>query len=240
MGEDAKVRARARQRFEDENYAETLAHQHRQHVVGKDLESVFGYIYRHNLWEGGESAAGEGSDRAATRNVRDQLPGLLRRWGVRSILDLPCGDSAWLASVPLDGVDYLGGDIVDEIVARNRGRTGARFDVLDITKDDLPAADLLLCRDCLVHLPTSDVLGALANIARSRCKYLLTTTFSRLTRNVDIPAGDWRPLNLRMPPFGLPEPLDTIVEVDLSAIGDLPVKALGLWEISSLRDVGKP
>jgi len=233
VGEDAKVRARAGFRFEDENYAETLAHQHRRHVDGRDLESVFGYIYRHNVWEGDESAAGEGSDIAATRAVREQLPSLLQKWGVRSILDLPCGDSAWLASVPLD-VDYTGGDIVEEIVTRNRARTGRRFEVLDITKDDLPAADLLLCRDCLVHLPTSDVQRALATIARSGCKYLLTTTFLRLTRNVDIPAGDWRPLNLRMPPFDLPEPLDTIIEVDLAAVGDLPVKALGLWEISTL------
>jgi SAM-dependent methyltransferase len=238
VGEDAKLRARAGHRFEAENYAETLAHQHRRQLDGQDLGSVFSYIYRHNLWEGDESAAGEGSDTAATRTVREQLPALLRQWGVRSILDLPCGDSAWLASVPLDGIRYVGGDIVEGIVARNRlSAAGSRFEVLDITKGDLPAADLLLCRDCLVHLPSSEVLKALANIARSGCKYLLTTTFLRLNRNVDIDAGDWRPLNLQMPPFNLPPPLDTLIEVDLAAIGGLPVKALGLWEISSLRSI---
>jgi hypothetical protein len=238
VGEDAKVRARAEYDFEDENYTETLAHQHRRQVDGQDLGSVFAYIYRHNVWEGDESAAGEGSDAAATRTVRERLPALLRQWDVRSILDLPCGDSAWLASVPLGDVRYVGGDIVEDIIARNRSSAPtARFEVLDITKDDLPATDLLLCRDCLVHLPSNDVRTALANIARSGCKYLLTTTFLRLNRNVDIEPGDWRPLNLQLPPFNLPEPLDTIIEVDLAAIGGLPVKALGLWEISGLRAV---
>lgn len=238
-GEEAKLRARARHRYEDEYYTESLAPHHRQQVSGKDLGSTFSYIYRHNLWEGSESAAGEGSDVAATRAVRAQLPALLRKWGVRSILDLPCGDSAWLDSVQLGDISYVGGDIVEDIVVRNRRVRspvpGSRFEVLDITTDDLPPADLLLCRDCLVHLPLHDVLTALGNIARSGCRYLLATTFFRLGRNVDIEPGDWRPLNLQMPPFDLPEPLDVIVEVDLSAVGGLPVKALGLWEVASLR-----
>ncbi|WP_370941957.1 class I SAM-dependent methyltransferase [Amycolatopsis sp. cg5] len=240
MTEEFKLRARAGRRFEDEYYVEPLDDEHRSQVAGRDLAAVFAYIYRHNAWEGGESAAGEGSDLAATLAVRSALPGLLRKWRIRSILDLPCGDAGWLRSLPLGEIGYLGGDIVEEIVARNRAACppgqGPRFEVLDLVKDELPAADLLVCRDCLVHLPLSQASEALRNIARSGCKYLLATTFLGLGRNVDIEPGDWRPLNLRLPPFGLPEPLDVIVEVDVAAIGGLPAKALGLWDIDSFRE----
>ncbi|SDZ35923.1 hypothetical protein SAMN05421504_113135 [Amycolatopsis xylanica] len=237
MTEEAKLRARACRRFEDEYYVEPLESEHRSQVAGQDLAAVFAYIYRANAWHGGESAAGEGSDSAATLTVRTELPGLLRKWRIRSILDLPCGDAAWLRSLPLGEIGYVGGDIVEDIVHRNRAACpGSRFEVLDIVKDELPAADVLVCRDCLVHLPLAEAVAALRNIARSGCKYLLATTFLGLGRNVDIEPGDWRPLNLRLPPFGLPEPLDVLVEVDPAAIGGLPAKALGLWDIDSFRE----
>jgi len=37
----------------------------------------------------------------------------------------------------------------------------------DITSDPLPRADVILCRDCLVHFSLADAQAAIGNFARS-------------------------------------------------------------------------
>ena len=53
------------------------------------------------------------------------------------------------AASPLDGSarDFV------EALQREHGDDRHRFIRLDLTVDPLPGADLVLCRDCLVHLP---------------------------------------------------------------------------------------
>jgi hypothetical protein len=106
--------------------------------------------------------------------------------------------------------------------------------VLDLTSSPLPPADLLLCRDCLVHLSLTDARRALANIRRSDITYLLTTTFPAEPTNVDVVTGDWRPLNLQRPPFGFPEPLELLVEGCTEQQGLFADKSLGLWRVADL------
>ena len=77
------------------------------------------------------------------RTYTDALPALVKELGVRSLLDAPCGDFNWMRHVDLDGVEYTGGDVVPELVARNRelyGAAGRRFVTLDLTRDPLPPA----------------------------------------------------------------------------------------------------
>ena len=62
--------------------------------------------------------------------------------------------------VDLSGIEYTGGDIVPSIVEENRrlhARESRRFVKLDLTRDVLPDADVLLCRDCLVHLSYANI-----------------------------------------------------------------------------------
>lgn len=73
--------------------------------------------------------------------------------------------------------------------------------VADITVNPLPTADLILCRDCLVHLSFAHIDAALANFRASGARWLLTTTFPMIEENVDCEDGDWRALNLTLPPF---------------------------------------
>ena len=95
------------------------------------------------------------------------------------MVDVPCGDFAWMQYLRAD-VHYIGGDVIPELVEANDRRWGGpqrRFETIDLITGDLPEGDLLLCRDCLVHLSYDDALAALRNIGRSRCRWLLTTTF---------------------------------------------------------------
>ena len=84
-----------------------------------------------------------------------------------------------------ENMNYVGGDIVPQIIERLRGayRRGDRnFILLDITRDDLPEADLWLCRDCLAHLSYADVRKALENFADRKSRMRLSQTTFNETR----------------------------------------------------------
>lgn len=199
---------------------------------------LFTDFFRRNKWGGRQSLSGTGSDADQTRVIVQELPLLLRRLGVRRVLDVPCGDFAWMKQVDLAGVEYIGADIVAPLIEANRRRhvrAGVEFRVLDLTRDRLPAVDLVLCRDCLVHLSFAQAQLALANIAASGARYLLTTTFTGRSENADIPTGKWRALNLQRPPFNLPPPIEIINEQCTEKDGRYADKSLGLWPVAALR-----
>lgn len=209
----------------------------RHEFVDLPLEQRFARIFTTNLWTA-DSRSGLGSELTATAGVRQQLPGLLEALGARSLLDLPCGDFGWLSTVPLD-LDYTGGDIVADLVTSNEQRFAGpgsrrRFLRLDLTADPLPQADVVLCRDCLVHLSFDHIRLAFDNLRRSGSTWLLTTTFLEHDENRDIESGDWRILNMTCAPFHLPAPEGLIVEGCLEGGGAYADKALGLWRIGDL------
>jgi hypothetical protein len=210
----------------------------------QDRARRFQRIFEENAWGNSESVSGEGSNLTRTAVVRAALPGLLARHGVRSLLDAPCGDFYWMKEVELGEIDYIGVDIVPEIIARDvelYAGPRRRFLLGDLVDGLLPKADLILCRDCLVHLPYHETWKAIENMRRSGATWLLTTTFTGPTReNRDIAIGDWRAINLERPPYNFPRPVDVINEqsdeVD-EELGAFPDKSLGLWR---LADVPRP
>lgn len=184
-----------------------------------------------------ESASGAGSSHSATAAIRAALPGLIKELDIKTFFDLCCGDCNWITHVNL-GVDlYIGGDIVAELVEQNEllfGRKGRQFIHLDLVTSDLPKADLVLCRDCLVHLSHLDVGRAIENLKRSNSTYLLTTTFSKRENNPQIATGDWAPYNMKKPPFSFPPPLWLINEDCREHYPNFQDKSLGLWKLEDL------
>ena len=206
----------------------------------QDRAVRFQRIFEDNAWGNSESVSGEGSNLMRTAVVRAALPGLLARHGVRSLLDAPCGDFYWMKEVDLREVDYIGVDIVPDIIARDVERYAGprrRFLLGDLVDGSLPQADLILCRDCLVHLPYHETRKALENFRRSGATWLLTTTFTGPRENHDIAIGDWRAINLEQPPYSFPTPVDVICEesdeVD-EELGAFPDKSLGLWRLADV------
>ncbi len=192
------------------------------------MESVFSKIYRDNLWEDPESTSGRGSTLARTEVIRRELSKILGELNARSLLDAACGDFNWMRYVDLGKVHYTGCDVVPDLVKRNqRFYVGPqrRFICLDITRDEIPMADVILCRDCLIHLSFKQALSALANFRRSGSPFLLATTHRTVGKNQDGPAGGWRSLNLQLAPFHFPEPLRWVTEDEASG------KCLGLWRL---------
>lgn len=208
----------------------------RESLTSLDLKNRFAYIFESNLWGGDESRSGLGSAFPETEAVRRQIPELLSDIGARSILDIPCGDFRWLSQVSL-GVPYIGADIVEKLVQANAETFGSherKFLCLDVTRDSLPEADLILSRDCLVHLSFKNIRRALANVKRSNATFLLMTNFLQLESNHDIEDGDWRPLNFRKAPFFLSAPARIILEHCAEADGAYADKSLSLWRVADL------
>lgn len=207
-------------------------------LAGRPVDDVFDEIYRRNHWGGDESLSGTGSDQRQTARIVAELPPLLQRHGVQSMLDIPCGDFNWMSRVDLSGIDYIGGDIVADLIESNNARharPGVRFSRLNLLSDALPQVDLVFCRDCLVHFSLADARKALANVVASGARLLLTTTFPAHPGNRDITTGLWRELDLESPPFSLGAPMEMIDEGCTEGGGAHADKSLGLWSIEQIR-----
>jgi hypothetical protein len=204
------------------------------------MKRIFTYISETNLWQSAESVSGRGSELECTESIRTFLPKLFKEFQVESILDAPCGDFNWMRHVPLSGLTYTGIDVVPEIVKRNQEKYGTdtiQFKPGDITKDTLPKVDLIICRDCLVHLPLWYGCLALRQFKRSGSKYLLATTYPHATVNNDTPLGSWRSLNLSLPPFNCGDPI-LLISDPSDDTGKNPDKSLGLWELDAIDPQG--
>ena len=175
--------------------------------------------YIKNSWKSIESRSGPSSTLARTESLRNALPVCLERFNVKVFLDAPCGDLNWMGTLlPELKCKYLGADIVPQLVQGLNKRYGdldnVSFNVLDITSSKLPAADLMLCRDCLFHLSYEDIARFMRNFLKSKIKYLMTTSHinSKGFTNKDITTGDWRWLDLFLPPFNFPHSYEMKIE----------------------------
>jgi hypothetical protein len=208
--------------------------------IAGTIEERFTRIYERGFWGEPESASGPGSAWEQTRVLVRELPILFNRLAIRTLLDVPCGDFNWMRELELDLESYVGCEIVSALVESNRrrfGRPGREFLRLDLTRDELPRADLILCRDGLVHLSYEDIGKSLERIVSSASTWLLTTTFPGRSSNRDIRSGDWRPLNLQASPFHWPAP-EWLLNEGCPEPG-YDDKSLGLWRIALLpRPVG--
>ena len=203
------------------------------------MDEIFNDILDANHWGSCELLSGVGSQLDQTQALREHLPSLAVRLGARTFLDIPCGDYHWMQHVVLPA-DYVGADVVESLVRRLQEKHGGpqhRFERLDLIKDELPRADLVFCRDALVHFSYRYIFEALRNIARSQPAYVLLTTFPQTQTNVDIATGQWRPLNLELAPFGFPRPLEMFNERCTQEQGAWRDKSLGLWRGSDVASV---
>lgn len=201
----------------------------------KEMAAVFSAYYEDNHWGGSESRSGRGSSKDRGLFLSERLPLILKAIGARTILDVPCGDMNWMSEFPLNGYSYIGADIVPQIVAANRAdhRALGQFHCLDACHDPLPEADVIFCRDMVIHLPNALIARFLENVARSEADWLICTRFlgpiGPKEINEDIEIGSFRAVDLCAPPFGLPSPVAMIPELYHKW------KTLGVWRVSDVR-----
>lgn len=183
---------------------------------------VFSDVYERDLWNGG---SGPGSAPENTVEYRRFLQEFLDGFDYPvKVVDLGCGD--WRIGELMDwsGVDYVGVDVVPEVVEANRRRDtpdNVSFVCLDALVDDLPEGDVLVVKDVLQHWPNADVVRLL-DAAEERFTFtVVTNDVSSKSHpakvNSDIALGDWRPVDIERAPF------------DRVAIDHVDYPVLGEW-----------
>ena len=174
-------------------------------------QQVFEDIYRRAKWGTNAEDAGTsgyGSSLPATLVYRAFLQQFMENAGVRSVVDAGCGD--WESSQAIDwkGIDYKGYDIVASVVDGDKkkyGKTSIQFFVANVVEEDLPPADLLICKHVLQHLPTADVQKFLKQLPKYK-HVLLVDSVNPGTlsgKNQDVSAGAFRELDVTRPPLSV-------------------------------------
>jgi len=176
---------------------------------------------------------GIGSTLENTEIIRDYIEVIIKKYNIKSITDAPCGDYSWMSLVDKQQATYNGYDINYEMLSENKlNYPDVMFAHLDITTTMLPKTDLIICRDCLIHLCTEDNISVLSNFKKSGSKYLLSTTFDSVSENCNIADGyeretgyGFRRVNLKIDPYNLGDSIDHVYE---------PVfdRFLALWELN--------
>jgi SAM-dependent methyltransferase len=224
----------------DSDRPPVLAHQRfaadKASFAGLSLQQRFQRIHDTNLWGAPASSSGLGSEIDATAVLRAELPRLLRKLSVTSLLDAPCGEASWINQADLRA-RFIGVDIVPALIERLQVRAAAgeingEYHRADITRDPLPGCDAILCRDALVHLSFANIERAVANFRSSGARWLIATTFPEWQTNADCEDGDWRALNFERAPFDWGRPVELINENCTEAGGGWRDKSLGVWRLT--------
>jgi hypothetical protein len=207
------------------------------------LKKEFTRVYKGNTWGDKESRSGGGSSLEQTNTIRKEIPKLIKSRGIKTILDIPCGDFLWMKEIQIevDGLieKYIGADIVEELIFKNKElyeNNKHSFVIADILDYDLPTVDLIICRDLFLHLSFSGILKSLKNIKKSRSKYLLVSTFTRDFKNLDIRklSLNGRRINLEKFPFLINRYLKIINENNTEHGDDYADKSLMFIVIETL------
>jgi 2-polyprenyl-3-methyl-5-hydroxy-6-metoxy-1,4-benzoquinol methylase len=204
---------------------------------GSTPDDTFKKIYETNYWGSSQSISGPGSEFNQAEYIITRINALVKQLEIKSILDIPCGDFNWMKHVDLSGLNYTGADIVDDLIVKNNSMYATdtkKFLKLNLISDPLPKSDLVITRDCLVHLSFDNIFESIKNIKNSGSTWFLTTTFPAHSANLNITTGDWMPLNLEKPPFNLPPPFLNFNECGDKGKGEYKDKSLALWKISDI------
>lgn len=190
------------------------------------LRERFSEIERLAFWKSAtntESVSGDGSTRERTARYAAELDEFLTRQKQQlgrpvRLFDAPCGDFNWVGDIARrEDIEYHGADIVESLVSRSvekHTEPGLHFSVFDVTADLFPQADVWHCRDCLFHLSYDNIWSALENFVASEIPVALLTSHCLIgdQANRDISDGDFRHLDLTLPPFNMPRPETVLVD----------------------------
>jgi len=140
---------------------------------------VFSRIYAENLWGTGKPVgndlyafySGPGSEESAARPYADCVRRFIEEQGIRSVVDLGCGDFRVGRLIANPGIDYIGVDIVEPVITENTARFSSeriQFRCLDVIADAIPDGELILLREVLQHLSNEQVVAILAKLRKFR------------------------------------------------------------------------
>ena len=172
------------------------------HYGNLSTKEIFTKIYEEGAWGRADNLdqkyfSGSGShDDAVTSAYVDAVAKFLSSFAEKpNVVDLGCGDFTVGASIRHLCGTYIACDIVEPLIDWNREKyrnLNVDFRVLDVTEDELPAADVGFVRQVLQHLSNAHIARAVPQLA-AKYKYLVLTehlpSAGAFAPNRDKPAG---------------------------------------------------
>lgn len=163
-------------------------------LAGKPTSEIFRDVYAKQIW-GGDSGPGSRSAFVVEPYIASisQFAGAFPK--PLDVVDLGCGDFAVGSRLRPLFNRYVAGDIVPDVIARNRERFSdldVDFRVIDLTADDLPPGDVALVRQVLQHLSNDEIARAVTRLRATYPKVVLTEHLPLATDfvpNIDIQTG---------------------------------------------------
>jgi hypothetical protein len=199
-----------------------------------EIQEQFQKIWGNGRWasQEGYPLSGSGSSLAYTENLRKVLPEVIKRHKIKTVFDAPCGDWTWMSQTDLGKVRYVGADIVPEIViGLRKAYPHSKFIHIDLTKGRLPPFDLWLCRFCLNHLSTPDIVRVFRRLLKSEVRFVMFTSHPGATfRNVK--TGGFRMIDFRAQPFAFGEPIEIIEDW----MDGFPRCQMLMWKLTDIRN----
>lgn len=174
----------------------------------EETEKIFTNLYATGAWglnDEGLASSGPNTSIRDSLSYIQFLEDLLKTYSIQSVVDVGCGDWAFSKAIDWKNVQYTGIDIVKPVIEKNQSAYSSShisFIHGDMNEMELPAADLLICKDVLQYLPKNKILSFLAKL-RTYKYCLFINDVDPYGRNKSIVCGDHRPLDLTKAPFSL-------------------------------------
>lgn len=177
----------------------------------KSIENTFTEIYQIGAWGVNAQGIGHSGCGSTYQNVYPYLQFLenfIKMNNITKVLDVGCGDWTFSQHMNWKNVEYTGIDIVKNVIEKNQASfetENIKFFHHDLTTENLPAAELLICKDVLQHLSNENIIAFFKKT--DDFKHLIITNDvdpnSYSSTNPDILNGDHRFLDLTKEPFNI-------------------------------------
>ena len=162
-------------------------------VKNKNLKDLFSSVYLNSLWNTENQSndtfySGIGSrDKDIITQYQNKIKDFFKTLKYElKVLDLGCGDFYVHSDLVDLTNDYIAVDIVPDLIEYNKKKYSnlkVSFLNLDITKDNLPDANLVLIREVLQHLSNKNINKILENIKKNNYNHIILTEVLPLDNN---------------------------------------------------------
>lgn len=177
-----------------------------------DMHARMAKGWRAGLSDG--TVCGNGSTLAHTINIRTWLPQIVDEYDFTTINDAGAGDLHWIRKVQWGRpIAYRAFDLIPRKDS---------IEKIDITREEMPKCDAIICRMVLNHLDEPRILMAL-DLFRKSAKYMIATQFDG--EKLPQRSPQFTRLDLRGAPYKLGEPLDSVQD------GSEQICSLALWKL---------
>tara|TARA_B100001029_G_C15035285_1_gene439716 strand:- start:627 stop:1184 length:558 start_codon:yes stop_codon:yes gene_type:complete len=145
------------------------------------MKNEFTYIYDNEKW-GKNKGSGAGSRPKFNTPYITFLENFLKDNNIKSVIDFGCGDWQFSQYVDWGDIDYLGLDIVDSVIEKNKERFPNHKFVSDTNVfNHLEGRELIIIKDVIMHWPNKEIEYFLDKLTTYDIKILLVNQSGQST-----------------------------------------------------------